>query len=395
MYECVTASRAPSPKVAAPTVPNSGGLTGAANAQKSHDQILCDDPNSTDDQTIASCTAAIRSGRLKPADLAIEYYNRGIAFRHKGDYDRAIADYTQAITLDPKYENAYVNRGNMYREKGDFDRAIADYTQVITLDPKYENAYFKRGNMYREKGDFDRAIADYSEAIRLDPENVATVINRGVAYDSKGDHDHAIADDSRALDLCKQNLCTQYGQYSAYDNRGDAYLGKGDYDHAIADYTNAIRLDPKNIKGYFTRGIANLYAGALPKALADLNQASELDPKDAAAALWLDIANRRSNLPSRLPETMRQIDMTERPAPVIRLYLGQLTPEAVLAAADNPDATTKKAESATRIFTTPSLPCNRVKRTRRRAYFVSLLRTVPLMIFPSMPPPIWNSKHSV
>lgn len=62
----------------------------------------------------------------------------------------------------------------------------------------------------------------------------------------------------------------------------------------------------------------------------------------AFAALWLDIANRRSNLPSRLPEAIKQIDMTKWPAPLIRLYLGQLTPEAVLAAADDPDATKKK-----------------------------------------------------
>lgn len=86
----------------------------------------------------------------------------------------------------------------------------------------------------------------------------------------------------------------------------------------------------------------NLFAGALSNALADLNQASELNPTYAYAALWLDIAKRRSNLPSRLPEAVNQIDMTKWPAPVIRLYLGQLTPEAVLNAADDPDATTKK-----------------------------------------------------
>jgi lipoprotein NlpI len=81
----------------------------------------------------------------------------------------------------------------------------------------------------------------------------------------------------------------------------------------------------------------------LPKALADLNQASELSPKDVYLALWLDIANKRSNLPSRLPQAITQIDMTKWPAPLIRLYLGQLTKEAVLAAADDPNADTKKA----------------------------------------------------
>ena len=52
--------------------------------------------------------------------------------------------------------------------------------------------------------------------------------------------------------------------------------------------------------------------------------------------------NKRSNLPSRLAQAMTQVDMTKWPAPVIRLYLGQMTPGAVLAAADDPDADVKR-----------------------------------------------------
>ena len=44
------------------------------------------------------------------------YINRGHAYINKGDYDRAIADYTEAIRLDPKYAIAYGNRGKAYRQ---------------------------------------------------------------------------------------------------------------------------------------------------------------------------------------------------------------------------------------------------------------------------------------
>ena len=44
----------------------------------------------------------------------------------KGDYDRAIADFDQAIQLKPDYADAYYNRGIAYHDKGDYDRAIAD-----------------------------------------------------------------------------------------------------------------------------------------------------------------------------------------------------------------------------------------------------------------------------
>jgi tetratricopeptide (TPR) repeat protein len=145
----------------------------------------------------------------------------------------------------------------------------------------------------------------------------------------------------------------------AYYNRGIAYQSKSDYDRAIAEFDQAIAINPKYSAPYFSRGRLNLFIGALPKALADLNQASELNPKNAYASLWLDIANRRSNLPSRLPEAMKQIDMTKWPAPVIRLYLGQLTPEAVLAAADDPDSETKKGQECETNFYTGELALQR------------------------------------
>ena len=130
----------------------------------------------------------------------------------------------------------------------------------------------------------------------------------------------------------------------AYNNRGSAYKAKGDYDRAVADYDQAIMLDPKLAVAYFSRGIASLYIGSLTKAVANFNQSSELDAKYPYTAIWLDIVNKRSNLPSRLAQAMMQIDMTKWPGPVIRLYLGQLTPAAVLAAADDPDANTKRGQ---------------------------------------------------
>ena len=66
---------------------------------------------------------------------------------------------------------AYYNRGNAHKDKGDNDRAIKDYSEAIRLDPKYVVAYFNRGSVYSYKGDYDRAIKDFDEAIRLDPKD--------------------------------------------------------------------------------------------------------------------------------------------------------------------------------------------------------------------------------
>ena len=94
---------------------------------------------------------------------------RGRATTDKGDYDRAIADYNEAIRLDPKFAHAYSQPRHRLLPEGDLDRAIADYGEAIRLDPKFAYAYNNRGNACYDKHDENRAIADYSEAIRLDP----------------------------------------------------------------------------------------------------------------------------------------------------------------------------------------------------------------------------------
>jgi lipoprotein NlpI len=164
-------------------------------------------------------------------------------------------------------------------------------------------AYNNLCDAYLDKGDNDRAITNCDEAIRLDPKFAV-----------------------------------------AYRNRGNAYRYKGEIASAVADYNQAIELNPKFFQAYLARGLLSLDAGDLPKALADINQASALNPKDPYTALWLDIVNTRSKLPSRLAEATAQIDMTKWPAPVIRLYLGQMTPEAVLAAAAHRDASKQKSQ---------------------------------------------------
>ncbi|HMF12392.1 MAG TPA: tetratricopeptide repeat protein [Gemmataceae bacterium] len=55
-------------------------------------------------------------------------------------YDKAIDAYTNAIRRDPKYSFAYLGRGDAYLLKGDLDRAILDYDQAIRLDPTNEAA---------------------------------------------------------------------------------------------------------------------------------------------------------------------------------------------------------------------------------------------------------------
>jgi Flp pilus assembly protein TadD len=63
--------------------------------------------------------------RLDP-NSAIDYCNRGAAYGRKGNHEKAISDFTEAIQLDPTYALAYYNRGAAYLRTGNRAKADAD-----------------------------------------------------------------------------------------------------------------------------------------------------------------------------------------------------------------------------------------------------------------------------
>jgi tetratricopeptide (TPR) repeat protein len=157
-----------------------------------------------------------------------QYGDEGIEGRQA--YDRAIADFTQAIKLDPKNVQAYTYRGYVSEN-------LADFAQAIRLDPKNVEVYYARGSLYWRRWDYARAIPDLTQAIKLDPNNAVIYIMRGTAYSMKDDHDRAIADYTQAI-----RIDPNYAQ--TYNYRGEAYYNKGDYDRAIADFEAALRINP-------------------------------------------------------------------------------------------------------------------------------------------------------
>ena len=133
------------------------------------------------------------------------YYNRGNAHSAKGDFAAAIADYDEAIKLDPKNASALTNRGTAHSEKGDADAAFADFDEAIKRNPRYASAYFNRANAYAARADADRAIADYTSSIRYDRRNVNAYIARGALYLAGGAVPKARADMALAARLDRKN----------------------------------------------------------------------------------------------------------------------------------------------------------------------------------------------
>jgi|ERR1700677_3779663 len=171
------------------------------------------------------------------AQGAMGFLEQGAAAEQAGDFDKAIANYSEAIRLNPKFMIAYIERGNAYEDQGNHDKAIADYTSAIKIDPGNILAYISRSTAYAAKGMYDPAIEDDTKVINLNPGSGGYYYDRGDHYERKGDHDKAIADFDEAIRIDPKDPFPYYG-------RGNSFRAKGTYDRASADYTTALQLQP-------------------------------------------------------------------------------------------------------------------------------------------------------
>ena len=129
---------------------------GAAHAAQNDDFAICASDTAAPDELIAACNRAINSGRQRGRNLALVYYNRGVAYGQKGDLDRAIADYGEAIRVDKTYPSAYTNLCNTWNDKGDVERAMPYCDDAIRLNPKDVHSFNNRCRAYLSKEDFDQ-----------------------------------------------------------------------------------------------------------------------------------------------------------------------------------------------------------------------------------------------
>jgi protein-disulfide isomerase/invasion protein IalB/Tfp pilus assembly protein PilF len=321
----------------------------------------------TQDQRIKACTEIIESGGQQ--NLASAYCNRAIAY---GDiaYDSAVAkqadrdrtqdlrdrttrDYDEAVRLYKGSAAGLTCSGLRWLHREDWDRALADFNEAIRLDPRNAAAYVGRGNLYKSRAssvsarsndgksesaeaEYEKALADYTEAIRLDPNDPITFYNRATLYGlidtaargflSSADRnladerlrsaDRAIADHNEAIRIDRKFARSYYMRAVEYSSKGSNYSLKGfysgrdgDHDGAIAEYGRAIAeyrramedrktalsLDPANVKFsqdgdrfrqdaarvVLDRGDVYLEKRDYDRAIADYSEVIGLDPSSA------------------------------------------------------------------------------------------------------------------
>jgi len=204
------------------------------------------------------------------------FADRGLLLsRYENQYDLAIADFSQALSLSPDNVAILTLRGDTFAVQGKYPEAFVDLDRAVSLSPRTAEVYVHRASAFAGQGLTDKALKDYGQALAIDPDNVDALANRGALHATSGDARAAIVDIDAALRIRPNNAAALY-------NRGYAHFVARDYPAALLDYSAAIDVSPDLGMAYANRCLtAALIGRDKATTLADCEHAEALLPASA------------------------------------------------------------------------------------------------------------------
>jgi tetratricopeptide (TPR) repeat protein len=235
----------------------------------------------------------------KSPHKARAHYCLGYAYFNKGDFNKALPDFNEAINIKPDYIEALINRGIIYFEESKLSQALADYNKVIKMDDNVAEAYYNRGDVYLKLNDLALAKNDYNLAVKLNPKYAEAYTNLGSIYVKQGNFGQALSEYNKAIEIYPRGIFTEdfhvwlegikkssigfltkshYNSYAdAYYNRGCVFDRLGNLPQALSDYTMAVEINPDHADAYNNRGYIFNREGNFIQAIADFNRAIEIN----------------------------------------------------------------------------------------------------------------------
>ena len=222
----------------------------------------------------------------------------------------AIADFDQALKLNPNYTQVYLNRGYARLQLGDNWGSMEDFDQALKLDSVAAKAFFSQmapelkgepdsiedenqqlvkglivqGNLRYESGDYQAALNAYNQALKLDPNNIEAYNRRSTVRSALRDYQGALQDVEKAktLSLKKEQSLPLTPVLSVeptakdYYQRGVDKLQTGDFQGAIADFNQVLQMNGNDATTLTCRGFAYHRMGENQRAIEDLQAAANL-----------------------------------------------------------------------------------------------------------------------
>jgi tetratricopeptide (TPR) repeat protein len=184
---------------------------------------------------------------------------RAESWSAQGMHKRAMADFEDALRMEPNNPSIWLARGNEWRRDLKLDDAIADYTHALQINPRYFPACIARANTWKQRRAFDRAIQEFSELIRIDPGNA--LARQTLARILATCHETNFRNGKLAVDLAT-SACelTRWQDPDCLDTLAAAYAETGDFPAAVKWQTMAIKLTRQNVPSLLQQKGAN-YGG--------------------------------------------------------------------------------------------------------------------------------------
>jgi len=201
-----------------------------------------------------------------------EPFNRAFAASQRGDWHQAIAEYSEAIRINPHLTEAYFNRALCHSKKKDWENAVTDCTEVLRLKPNHVKAIHWRGVTYRCRGKYQEALADFDKVLELNPNDARAFYDRGVTHRLISELPKALEDFTNAIQL----------ELNAFPERGFVHARLGNLDLAFSDLTEAIRRQPEKAEYYEYRSWVSYKQSDLEAAILDLGEVIRLEPSTAS-----------------------------------------------------------------------------------------------------------------
>ncbi|MGY3618490.1 tetratricopeptide repeat protein [Bradyrhizobium sp. USDA 10063] len=143
------------------------------------------------------------TGSVSPQNIsdAKQHATRGQEFARSFKTEQALAEFEQALALDPYNTQALYGRGLIYQGQNQHQQAIEDFTAASGLAPQRAEPLLARASSYLALNKAKEATADLDEAVQADPNSAEAWSVRGEAYERLGDKSKAAASYSRAIIL--------------------------------------------------------------------------------------------------------------------------------------------------------------------------------------------------
>jgi tetratricopeptide (TPR) repeat protein len=148
---------------------------------------------------------------------------QGEALARSGKTDEALAEFDQAITLDPHNAEALYNRGLLYQGEKQHQLAVDDFTAANGLTPQRAEPLLGRAISYLALDRAKEAAADLDEAAQADPQNPQIWTTRGQAYERLGDKTKAAGSYSRAINIRPKDEAARSGFARVGGKPGQSY----------------------------------------------------------------------------------------------------------------------------------------------------------------------------